>query len=143
MTDCCSESCETKPPRKYRCPVNGVEYSEVSAKTILHHVKMPWAWSEKKQGYYFCEDPNCDVVYFGEDGSLITKSQVRTPIGVEEPSGDAPICYCFGVSKRDFSSNPSLKDYVVQKTKKGLCSCETSNPSGRCCLKDFPRNEKL
>jgi len=142
MSDCCSTSCETKPHRKHRCPVNGGEYSEVLTKTILHHIKMPWAWAEKKQRYYFCEDPNCDVVYFGEDDTVITKSEVRTPIGIKEISEDAPLCYCFGISKADFSSNPSLKDYVIQKTKNDLCSCEASNPSGRCCLKDFPHNEK-
>ena len=142
MSDCCSASCGSKPPRKHRCPVNGVEYSEVSVKTILHHMTMPWTWSDKKQGYYFCEDPNCDVVYFGEDGSVINRSEVRTTVGVKESSGDAPLCYCFGISKEDFNSNPSLRDFVVQKTKGGLCSCETSNPSGRCCLGDFPRTAK-
>lgn len=140
MSDCCSPSCGTKRPRKHRCPANGVEYSEVSVKTMLHHMRMPWAWAEKKQGYYFCEDPNCDVVYFGEDGSVINKSGVRTSIGVKEFSEDSPLCYCFGISKADFLSNPSLRDFVIQKTQSGLCSCETSNPSGRCCLKDFPRN---
>jgi hypothetical protein len=28
---------------------------------------------------------------------------------------------------------------VMAQTKAGLCSCDTSNPSGRCCLKDFPK----
>jgi len=28
-------------PRKHRCPVNGLEYSNVPIKTILHHVSVP------------------------------------------------------------------------------------------------------
>jgi hypothetical protein len=142
MADCRSASCGTKAHRKHRCPENGIEYSGVSTRTILHHIRKPWAWRENKQGYYFCEDPKCDVVYFGDDDSVITKSEVRLAIGVKEASEDAPLCYCFGISKADFSLNPSLRDFVIQKTKNGLCSCETSNPSGQCCLKDFPSHEK-
>ena len=48
------------------------------------------------------------------------------------------LCYCFGVSRADFDRNPGTKDFVTAQTKAGLCACETSNPSGRCCLKDFP-----
>jgi len=48
------------------------------------------------------------------------------------------VCYCFGVSRSDFRNDPATKDYVIAQTKAGLCSCDTSNPSGRCCLKDFP-----
>ena len=139
MSDCCSSSCEASAPRKHTCPVNGAEGVEVSLRTIFHHLKAPWAWAAQPQAYYFCSDPGCDVVYFGEDGSTLSKAEVRTTIGVKESSLDAPLCYCFGVSKSDALSDSSVKAFVVQKTKEGLCSCETSNPSGRCCLKDFPR----
>jgi hypothetical protein len=140
MSDCCSTSCIAKAPRKRRCPESGFECPEVSTRTILHHVKRPWAWEEKTQGYYFCADPGCDVVYFGDDGAVITRSQVRTSVGVKETSKQAPLCYCFGVSKEEGASDPSLRDFVIEKTRSGLCSCETSNPSGRCCLADFPVN---
>jgi hypothetical protein len=49
------------------------------------------------------------------------------------------LCYCFGISREDFKRDPGLRDFVVAKTKAGECSCETKNPSGRCCLKDFPK----
>jgi len=49
------------------------------------------------------------------------------------------LCYCFGVSSADFERNPATRDFVMAQTKANLCSCETSNPSGRCCLKDFPK----
>jgi len=74
MSDCCHSECATELPlRTHVCPVNGQEYKSVAMKTILHHINSPWEWTEKKQGYYFCDDPNCDVVYFGEDNSVITK----------------------------------------------------------------------
>lgn len=139
MADCCSSSDLTSTPRrKHRCPVNGQEYSEVSVKTIAHHVKNSWLRNDNGQRYFFCDDPDCDVVYFGEDGSAILKSQLRTAVGVKESSDDGLLCYCFGISKAD-ATNPRTREYAIQQTRLGLCSCETSNPSGRCCLNDFPK----
>lgn len=91
--------------------------------------------------YYFCEDPNCEVVYFGADDSVVSKSRLRMLVGVKEREGNAMLCYCFGVSRADFERMPSIRDFVVGQTKVGYCSCETSNPSGRCCLKDFPKTK--
>lgn len=139
MSDCCSSPYASTPPNRHPCPGNGIEYPAVSPKTIIHHLKSPWQWAERRQGYYYSEDPGCHVVYFGDDGSVITRSDLRRNLAVEDASPDALVCYCFGIARADALANPSLKDYVIEKTKAGLCSCETSNPSGRCCLKDFPR----
>lgn len=141
MTDCCSSSdCKTSHPNKHSCPVNGLEYAEVSVRTIYHHIKKSWQWNCKHRRYFFCDDPDCDVVYFGEDGFVILTSQLRTSVGIKNASENALLCYCFGISKEDVRNNPGIRNFVVEKTKLGLCSCETSNPSGRCCLKSFPRN---
>jgi Zinc binding domain len=143
MSDCCSTDKHTLSPKKSKCPVNGMEYIAVSAQTISHHIKSSWKWEEKKQGYYFCDDPACDVVYFGEDGSVVSKQALRQPVGIKEASPESLICYCFGVTKSAAAAEPNVRDYVIQQTKTGMCSCETSNPSGRCCLKDFPRQSNL
>ncbi|MBI4808865.1 MAG: copper chaperone Copz family protein [Nitrosomonadales bacterium] len=137
MSDCCSPS--TSLPKKHRCPRNGIEYTEVSARTIAHHLKQPSSWQDSGRRYFFCDDPGCDVVYFGEDDSVILKSQLRTRVGVKEADDDALLCYCFGITRADALGDPAIKDFVVDKTRQGLCFCETSNPSGRCCLKDFPK----
>lgn len=140
MSGCCSSSsCNDTHPNRQRCPVNGHEYLEVSAKTIAHHIAEAWNWKQTATFYYFCDDPSCEVVYFGDDSSTILKSQLRTRLGLKEASDDALLCYCFGISRRDFQSNPATRDFVVAQTKAGRCSCDTSNPSGRCCLKDFPK----
>lgn len=137
MSDCCSPS--TPHTKKHRCPHNGIEYAEVSARTIAHHIRQSWSWQDLGRRYFFCDDPDCDVVYFGDDDSVILKSQLRTRVGVKEAGDDALLCYCFGISRADALGDPAIRDYVVEKTRQGLCSCETSNPSGRCCLKDFPK----
>lgn len=142
MASCCSSlNGKTTHPNKHRCPVNGIEYAEVSARTITHHINNSWQWDNKGQRYFFCDDPNCDIVYFGDDDSVILKSQLRTKVGAKVVSDEAMLCYCFGVTKADALNDPSIKDFVVTQTKLGLCSCDTRNPSGRCCLKTFPRSK--
>jgi hypothetical protein len=141
MTDCCSSiECAPEHPRKHRCPVNGVEYNEVAARTIAHHIKQSWKWSGTGVHYYFCDDPNCEVVDFGIDDSVILRSQLRDHAEVKATDDNTMVCYCFGVTKADAHSDPGIRNYVVAQTKLGLCSCETRNPSGRCCLTDFPRS---
>ena len=141
MSDCCSSSRHnTNHPKKHPCPITGMEYTEVSARTIAHHIMGAWEWSPTSGRYFFCDDPVGDVVYFGEDGSTILKIQPRTRVGLKEHSGDRLLCYCFGISKDDFQGNPASKEFVMAQTKAGLCSRETSNPSGRCCLKNFPES---
>src|ERR1035437_2294242 len=121
--DCCATSDgKTTHPKKHRCPASGVECAEVSARTIAHHIRESWMWDNKDQRYFFCDDPNCDVVYFGEDKSVILKSQLRTKVGLKEATEDALLCYCFGVTKADGLSNPSIKNFVSAETKQGLCS---------------------
>ena len=129
-------------PKKHPCPNNGLEYAEVSAKTISHHLKHAWKWKDKGVRYFFCTDPDCDVVYFGDDGSTFTKAHLRTTVGIKETSNDALACYCFGISKADAINDPSIRQYVMSQTKNAQCSCDVSNPSGRCCLKDLPRSDK-
>ena len=141
MSDCCTNSSETKNHHKhYRCPVNGKEYKEVSEKTIMHHIKESWNWKAKPQNYYFCNDPSCEVVYFGEDDFVINKTDIRTGVGIKEDSGDALVCYCFGVTINEAATNPQARKFIIEMTKNHMCACETRNPSGKCCLKDFPKN---
>ena len=145
MSDCCSTSGDSKggknkaAPRKFTCTANHEDYISVSHKTMFHHLKSPWKKDLKDEQYYFCSDPNCDVIYFGANGSVINKEGIRTQVGIKEKSNDALICYCFGVSKAEAKQNSEIKQFVTKKTKAHLCACDTRNPSGRCCLKDFPK----
>jgi len=125
-------------PKKYNCPGNGRSYSSVSAATILHHINHPWRWVFKQQGYYFCTDPECEVVYFGQDDSLILKSELRTRVGIKDKDEDSVICYCFGVTKK-LAKIEEIKKFVINSTKEKTCACSIRNPSGKCCLKDFPK----
>lgn len=142
MSSCCSSSPTTESPKHHTCSENDKEYLQVPFSTVLQHLKKPWDPEHvelTEQGYYFCTDPDCDVVYFAEDNSIIKKAALRTLVGIKEPENDnAMSCYCFDITHREVKNNPQLKQYVIEKTKNKLCACESYNPSGRCCLKDFP-----
>ena len=141
MAYCCSMiGCHTERPRTHRCPANGIKYAEVSSTTVTHHVKHPWLLDSHASRYFFCDDPNCDVVYFGEDDSIIPAAQIRTKVGAKDDSKDAMLCYCFGVTRGDALNDPSIRGYVIRQTKLGICACDVRNPSGACCLKSFPRH---
>jgi copper chaperone CopZ len=92
-------------------------------------------------GWRFCDSPDCDVVYFAEEGGTIfTRTQVRVSVGVKEKTGERPLCYCFGhtmgsIKKKLLTTGRSnaLEDIRAQMKDPG-CHCETENPSGSCCL---------
>lgn len=139
MADCCAvPKGQASNPRKHCCPRNGREYAEVSARTVALHIQRPWTWASQGRRYFFCEDLDCEVAYFADDDSVILKSELRTSVGLKEQTDDALICYCFGVTRGEARTVPDAKAYVVAQTRQGFCACDTTNPSGRCCLKDFP-----
>ncbi len=142
MSSCCSTSSESKNNKRHTCPANGKEYLQVSLSTVLQHVKKPWQIDHNKlieQSYYFCSDPDCDVVYFAENDVMLNKSELRTLVGIKEPNNDEALsCYCFDVTHAEARKDPEIKQYVINKTKNKQCACESQNPSGKCCLKDFP-----
>lgn len=134
MSDCCASK-----QNKHPCPVDSSSGHEVSIITVLHHIKEPWKKLLGDKAYFFCETPDCDVVYFSEDGDTIKQDQLRTTVGIKSSSTNALICYCYGVDKQQAEQNPETKAFVMQQTKLKHCACEARNPSGRCCLKDFPK----
>ena len=128
------------PAKLHNCPKSSTKSLQVPYSTVLQHIKKPWKINILDDNtYYFCNDADCEVVYFTESDSIISKSELRIIVGVKERNNDdALACYCFDITLAEAKNNNKLKQYVVDKTKNNLCSCESQNPSGRCCLKDFP-----
>lgn len=145
MTDCCANPDTNRtPPRTAACPRNGRTYPTVELRTMLHHVQKPWTRTLAVQGYYFCDDPNCDVVYFGEDQSLLMRNDLRGEVGQKSQAPDKTLCYCFDINAVDVSkedAHAKARAFVIEQTRNAVCDCNVRNPSGRCCLKDF--TEKL
>ena len=141
MTHCCSIS--NSPPPRAACPANGQFYPQVGLRTVLHHVTKPWQHELTSQAYYFCDDPDCNVVYFGDDHQLFRHDDLRLTVGQKSRSPDKHICYCFDIRMTDLQvgdNHEKLKAFVIGQTRDSTCDCEIRNPAGRCCLKDFPGN---
>lgn len=131
---------EGHTPRTARCPVNGRAYKSVELTTVLHQLQKPWKQALPAQGYYLCSDPDCEVVYFGEDERTITTDQLRFEVGQKSRAAGRAICYCFDISYADIEAHEQrTRQFVTERTRDGSCDCKVRNPSGQCCLKDFPK----
>lgn len=139
MSDCCIATTCNKKNTKETCPGNRKEYKSVGFKTVLHHIKKPCVNILQDAPYYFCDDPVCDVVYFNAQNEQITQQQVRTTVGIKSRQANDLVCYCFDVTFADAEKDPQIKEFVTEQTKLKRCDCENRNPSGKCCLKDFPK----
>ena len=139
MAGCCGDT-KFDSSTHHSCPVNGQVYPAVDLRTVLHQVERPWAYSWGDMRHFFCDAPDCDVVYFTQSNQVINRDQLRVRIGQKEQAPDRPLCYCYGVSHAQSLADAAIKPFVIAQTKVGNCSCEVRNPSGRCCLKDFPKD---
>jgi hypothetical protein len=139
MDDCCKNASTPRgQPSRAICPRNGRAYGSVSRATVLHHLAQPWRAPLAFDSLYFCDDPQCPVVYFAADGSVFDSSAVRTEVGQKLRQPNSTLCYCFGISYSEAAANPATREFVITETKRKSCACESRNPSGACCLKYFP-----
>lgn len=91
--------------------------------------------------YHFCEQPDCEVVYYDENGSLFTTSEVRERVYQKAcDDDDMLICYCFyhtqGAVKAAILTHREqvIIDDIQSGIQAGKCACDWRNPQGSCCL---------
>lgn len=156
MSNCCSSEsttekdtgdscCSTPAPRKANCPGCQHESQPVEHLTLMHQLKAPLNQQLTEGTFYFCDDNSCDVVYFNSDDMSYRLTDLRQEVGQKSSASDRMLCYCFDIRSDRVTSeiaqhghSPS-KEFVVKMTKNKQCACDIRNPSGRCCLKDFPK----
>jgi hypothetical protein len=123
------------------CPICGKKGHSLDGATVksmlavsLRHVRdIP---------YRFCASPDCEVVYYGDDGdSTFTTHQVRECVYQKElEADDVLICYCFqhtlGYIRQQFAQ--STHTILINDINAGIqarqCACDWRNPQGNCCL---------
>jgi len=110
---------------------------------MLHQVQFPVNQNLIEGDYAFCANRDCMAGYFSPS-AMIPKSQLRA----FQPDQTAMLCHCFDISEAVYrialgdGTAENIKDFVVRQTKQKLCVCESTNPSGHCCLASFVRMEK-
>ncbi|MGE0129060.1 MAG: hypothetical protein AB7U82_13350 [Blastocatellales bacterium] len=144
-----STGCATEPVLEHaqpedavrRCPQCGQTGRSVAQQTLRHLLKPELIDRLGEQGYRFCANPDCRVVYFPESADRrFTTDDLRVRFGLKERTDPIPICYCFGhtvASARDEIARTGRSTVVASITaeiKDGRCACEITNPSGSCCL---------
>ena len=135
-------SCETTANRA-TCPACGQEGESVGHTTLLHQLRTPWQQSLDEGTYYFCASAECDTVYFSTTGRQMGRDAIRQEVGQKSYRPDRMLCYCFDIRYSDLAAAAErCRDYVIDKTRDNRCACVQRNPSGRCCLRDFPREEE-
>lgn len=150
--ECCSSSCSCTPglEKKEICPACKEEGIAVKSLTLTHMVKKErLKLLPVTEGFYFCRNPECGVVYFNREiGVLIHKEEVRVRVGIKEKDDPVPLCYCFGWTRKKIYDEIRRKGYstaikdISEKAKKAGCRCEVKNPSGRCCIEEVKKAVK-
>ena len=132
------------------CPVNGQIAKPVPRHTVERLVKPGVSTQLRPQPYYFCDAPECDVVYVSTLGDhLVTKDSLTVRVGIKETGDPAPLCYCFGYDRRVIredirnTGHSDIQRVITERVRAGECRCEETNPSGGCCLGDVSRAIKL
>lgn len=137
MSSCCNTtSDDNQTPKHLNCPDCDKKSNKISISTILQHLVNPWKLSLEGDTFYVCETADCNTFYFNSNNRY-SKDDIREKIAIKSPDEDAMLCHCFDITRNDFENNPSTKQFVIEQTKEGVCTCTTRNPAGRCCLKDF------
>jgi hypothetical protein len=128
------------------CPITHTKGKKVDGATVKSLLAVSLRHLQNTH-YYFCAEPDCDVVYFSEDGSqLFHTRDVREPVYQKEPNNpDVLVCYCFrhtlGDIQQELAStgtSSALED-VTAGIQAGQCACDWRNPQGDCCLGNIRR----
>ncbi len=147
MSDCCSVNAKTgTAPAVMACPVNGTRSRQVDILTVKSLVRQLPLGMPNTQ-YYFCDSPDCEVVYFGlnEEASRFRREDLLVRVGTKEATEPIPVCYCFGFTRHDIweeirgTAKSTVAERIAAEVEAGRCACEVKNPSGKCCLGEVTR----
>ena len=147
MEACCAVSETRTTPSAHVCPLCGHRAKKVERLT-MEHLLLPGTIPQiADTQYYFCETPTCPVVYFPYDASaaMFQKMNLRVRVGVKEAEDPVPLCYCFGITRKDVwdeieqTGKATAVNRVKGEVQAGNCACEVKNPSGKCCLGNVTR----
>lgn len=124
------------------CPLTALPTMPVARSTVLGLVE---SVDVPETPFGFCDVPTFQVVYVGANGVLIEKDQLKVRVGIKECSDPKPVCYCWNFDEhqiiKDFQQHgrSTIRSYIQDQVRAGHCHCESTNPSGHCCLGEVGR----
>lgn len=124
------------------CSVAGKPGKRVADLTLRSLVRAGRLPDLEGADWFYCDLPDCDVVYFAADGRTLTKDTLNVRVGAKEKIGPRTVCYCFGHTVESIreeierTGRSTVAASITAKVKAGECSCERRNPKGSCCLGD-------
>lgn len=136
--ECCKAAAHAAP-----CPACGQSGRRVGVETVRALVSEKAAARMPGSGLLLCVSQTCDVVYFSEsldEPWNARREAVSVSVFQKECDPARPVCYCFGRTVASIreeirrTGGSGVEDEIRSKVKEGLCSCETKNPQGTCCL---------
>lgn len=94
--------------------------------------------------YHFCENPECETVYFSDDGrQRFSTEQLINRVTCKDSSAETPLCYCYKITKgavlKEYheSRQSGVLEKIEQKMGEKACFCDKSNPRGVCCTTEI------
>lgn len=130
------------------CPVAGKRGKRVPLVTLRSLVRPEHVAVVEGREWFFCNLPDCEVVYFTRDGPMLEKSALKVRVGLKEKEAPRPVCYCFGHTVESIrqevekTGRSTVVASIRKKVAAGECSCEVLNPKGTCCLGDVNKAVK-
>jgi len=127
------------------CPRCGTIGSIVGRNTVKALLKAGCDEQLAGNELRYCASSACVVLYYDSDGNVAEKDLAVTRIGSKETEDPIPLCYCFGYFRDDLereireTGTSSIPDQIANEVKARGCSCESRNPSGKCCLGDVTK----
>jgi bacterioferritin-associated ferredoxin len=123
------------------CPACKREGFAVEKITVANHVsESNLPLGEDK--YFFCENPDCEAVYYSKTGRLLKVTDVKTRVTFKEKQAPKPLCYCKQVTEEDVITAIENGARTFEDVRKatdigGGGQCRITNPAGRCCSRNY------
>ncbi|MFQ6616743.1 MAG: hypothetical protein ACE5HZ_08295 [Fidelibacterota bacterium] len=143
MDACCALPGEHSHQEENTCPTCGKRGKTVSALTIRSLTRRDWRHYPDITDGYLCTNPEDSTVYFFPGSHLtVDKHHLVDRVGFKETEDPRTVCYCFRHTREEIESDflkfgrSTVEEEIREKVDGGGCSCEVTNPSGRCCLGD-------
>jgi hypothetical protein len=127
------------------CPVAGKAGKPVPLVTPRNLVLPEHAANVEGREWFFCDQPDCDIVYFTRDGRTLDKNALKVRVGLKDKEAPRPVCYCFGHTVESIveeivrTGRSTVPPSIKKRVEANECSCEVLNPKGTCCLGDVNR----